>query len=150
MAITNCPAVKESSASGSRSPAGPRGVRVLVVDDDPGCTVPLARLLAQDGFDVTTVTSGAEALARIVAQPPDALITDLQMPGLDGASLLHLVHQRFPWMPVIVISGSTQPPAPLLDDGALAYVSKPVDIDDVVSLLDAGVQLRNDRWLPGR
>jgi DNA-binding response OmpR family regulator len=121
---------------------------VLVVDDDPGCTQGLRWLLNDEGFEVTTAASGVEALARLQADPPDALITDIEMPGgLDGLALMRLVRKQFPRMVVIVMSSSHHQVASVLGHGALAYVSKPIDFDELLSSLDAGLQLRDDVWV---
>jgi signal transduction histidine kinase len=63
-------------------------LRVLVVDDEPDITEVLAEVLARDGHEVTTAGDGEAALAALAGDACDVLVTDLRMPGLDGAGLL--------------------------------------------------------------
>jgi DNA-binding response OmpR family regulator len=62
--------------------------RVLVIDDDPSVTSVLKRGLAYEGFAVDTAASGTEGLAVARERPPDLVILDVMMPGLDGWEVL--------------------------------------------------------------
>ncbi len=64
----------------SVSPAG----RVLVVDDDPTVAEVVARYLARDGHEVVCVADGPTALRKVLDQPPDLVVLDLMLPGMDG------------------------------------------------------------------
>lgn len=118
--------------------------QVLIVDDDPNCVRGLSVLLSEDGFSVRTASNGDEALAIIEQEPPDAIVSDIDMPGLDGFGLLRAVRMRYPEIVMIMISGTHHGSA-VLEQGALAYVGKPIQIDEIVSMLDAGLQLRQER-----
>jgi len=77
---------------------------ILAVDDDPS-SLEYARLtLEGEGHAVRTATDGIEALLCIEKQVPDLIVSDLQMPKLDGMGLLSRVRQRWPELPVIVVS----------------------------------------------
>ncbi|WP_291299161.1 PAS-domain containing protein [Elioraea sp.] len=78
------PAAPEAAAR----PVASARLRVLVVDDEPDITEVLAEVLARDGHDVTTAADGEAALAALAGNTCDVLVTDLRMPGLDGAGLL--------------------------------------------------------------
>src|SRR5436309_693090 len=67
--------------------AAPRRAHVLLVDDEPVALQVWKRLLPLLGYRVTAVGGGAEALAKLAAEPFDLLVTDQQMPGLRGADL---------------------------------------------------------------
>jgi DNA-binding NtrC family response regulator len=114
----------------------------LLVDDDDSTRSALRSLLQLDGFEVDIAENGAEALRSMARRVPDVVVTDVQMPELGGRELLLAVKQRFPNVIVVVISGASNTPAELYKDGALAYVSKPFNVDDVVGVLDAALQLR--------
>ena len=62
--------------------------RLLVVDDEATARRALATLLTDDGFVVETAASGEEALEKLSQSPPDVLLTDVRMPGIDGIELL--------------------------------------------------------------
>jgi DNA-binding NtrC family response regulator len=120
-----------------------RGGFVVVVDDDEPTIQVLRGLLQLDGFEVATARDADEALDLMTRRVPDAVLSDVQMPGSGGRGLLRAVHARFPGVPVIMMSGEREVPADLLREGAYAYLSKPFNIDDVVSVLDAALQLRS-------
>jgi len=100
--------------------------RILLVDDDPGLLVPLAELLRNDGFVVTTARDGDEALRRLDQGWPDLLIIDLLMPRMDGLSLAREVKARAD-LPIIVLSAidAADDKADLLDEFAEDYITKP-------------------------
>jgi len=70
--------------------------RILIVDDEPNVTRVLALMLERAGHEVTTAPSGEAGLAAVLAQPPDALITDIQMPRMDGREMVRAIHERMP------------------------------------------------------
>jgi len=80
--------------------------RVLVVDDDVRTARLLARLLAEDGFEVELATDGAAAIARLSRSPmPDALVTDLRMPHADGIAVARYARSRSPRIPIFIVTG---------------------------------------------
>jgi DNA-binding response OmpR family regulator len=78
--------------------------RILIVDDEPTVLDTLAALFVDEGFGVQTAPDGRVALAMIATAPPDLLITDVLMPGLDGWAVLAAVREETPALPVIVMS----------------------------------------------
>jgi CheY-like chemotaxis protein len=80
------------------------GVRILVADDDLGIRRTLAELLADEGCEVETAADGAEALAKLEAGRFDAVISDVVMPHMDGYELFTTVKQRFPDLPVLMMT----------------------------------------------
>jgi len=78
---------------------------LLIAEDDPDQAKLLARLAADAGFDVTTRADGDAALAELRASPPDALFTDLRLPGADGLALIAAAREADPAMPVILATG---------------------------------------------
>jgi two-component system NtrC family sensor kinase len=71
-------------------------LRVLVVDDEMSVRVALQRYLASRGHDVEATTSATDALARLAAQPYDAVIVDMRMPGMSGEQLFRELEQHDP------------------------------------------------------
>jgi PAS domain S-box-containing protein len=108
---------------------------VLVVDDDELARVALANLLRGDGFVVSTAASGEAALAEANRALPDVVLTDLQMPGIDGVELCQRLHQIDRDLPVIVMTAFSDMQAVIesLRAGAQDYLLKPLEYE-VVSL----------------
>jgi DNA-binding response OmpR family regulator len=78
--------------------------RILIVNDEPTVLDALAALFVEEGYRVQTAPDGRVALAMIAATPPDLLITDVMMPGLDGWAVLAAVREQMPALPVVVMS----------------------------------------------
>ncbi len=79
--------------------------RVFVVDDEKAVADTLAVVLRSEGFDVTPFYDGLPALEAAVANPPDMVVTDVVMPGLDGLGLASMLKEHCPGTRVILISG---------------------------------------------
>ena len=103
------------------------GVRVLVADDDPAARDALAALLRAEGFEVTVADDGSQALARVQEEAPDVLVTDLQMPGLDGIELLSRTRELQPDLIVVLVTGFADVESAVLamQRGAEQYLTKP-------------------------
>jgi len=108
---------------------------VLVVDDSRVFRDLVALLLENDGFSVRTAVDGADALAQMEAQAPDALILDLMMPGLGGVEMLELISERSlaPDAYIVVLTADDDPgrPAELQKLGAREVVVKPIDSEQL-------------------
>src|SRR5271165_2728432 len=116
--------------------------RILVVDDDRETCELLQELLAQQGFAVEAVTSAGEALARLVAEDFDAVLTDLGMAEMDGISLCRRILESRPDMPVVVGTGqgSLESAIAALRAGAYDFVTKPFDPKLLSLSLERAVQ----------
>ncbi len=103
--------------------------RILVVDDDRETCELLGEVLAHEGFVVTALTSAAEALAHVVAEDFDAVLTDLGMEEMDGISLCERILEARPDMPVVVGTGqgSFESAIAAMRAGAYDFVTKPFD-----------------------
>jgi len=110
--------------------------RVFVVDDEPDVVGLLQTVLEHEGLEVEVATDGRTALARVLASPPDLIILDLMMPGLDGFELLKLIRldPRCEGVPVLIVSARTEQRDQLgsLQLGANAYLCKPFSPRDLV------------------
>ena len=82
-----------------------RQLRVLVVDDDDGVRLLVAEVLREAGCLVLTACDGEEAVEILEAEPVDLLITDYQMPRMNGLELLRWSRARFPYMARVVMTG---------------------------------------------
>src|SRR4051812_2747969 len=106
--------------------------RLLVVDDHDDARLALAAYLRANGFQVTAVTDGQEALESVLAGGVDLVILDLMMPGVDGFEFLRqlraLPDDRAA-TPVVVVSGSL----PAVVDGATACFEKPAVLHELLA-----------------
>ena len=107
---------------------------VLVVDDDPAVRKVVQALLVQAGIEVTPVPSGRDALAVLEGRPIDVIITDLNMPEMDGMTLLERVNAQWPAVPVIVLTahGTVRVAVEAMKRGASDFVLKPFDRDELL------------------
>lgn len=114
-----------------------RALRVLVTDDDPIQLRAAARLLRSIGHSGALANNGQKALELLDTQPFDLMLLDLRMPGLDGLETLTRLRPRHPRLPVVLVSGDDLGTnwSFYRDAGADAYLTKPMDIDVLSSLL---------------
>ncbi len=100
------------------------GRLVLVVDDDGQVRAVLSRLLQSFGMDVETAPGGAQAMTKLDHGNYDALMLDLDMPGVTGLDVLLHVQRAAPRMPVLVVTGTYEAER---IEGAVAVLPKPLD-----------------------
>ena len=100
--------------------------RVLVVEDSPTQASEVRFLLEDAGFDVDIAVDGVEALSSLSERLPDLIVTDLQMPRMDGLALVQAVRSEHPTVPVVLVTahGSEEIAARALRCGAASYVPK--------------------------
>ncbi len=122
---------------------------IWVVDDDRSIRWVLEKSLQQADLTVRSFETGDAALASLQRRQPAVLITDIRMPGIDGLELLHQIHERWPDLPVIVITAHSDLDAAVsaYQGGAFEYLPKPFDVDDAVGLVRRALETRN--WKSG-
>jgi PAS domain S-box-containing protein len=81
-----------------------RGLRILVVDDDQGISRTLQEMLQADGCQVEVAEDGVKALEKLSASPFDLVLSDVVMPNMDGYELYHQVREKFPDIPVLMMT----------------------------------------------
>ncbi len=108
--------------------------RVLVVDDDPRARLAVARLIELEGYEAGVAADGEEASGLLASWRPDLVVTDLNMPRLDGRGLLERVKSVLPGTPVIVISARGSAGAAMLDGlDPVDFFAKPVPVDALLA-----------------
>ncbi|MCX7680866.1 MAG: response regulator [Anaerolineae bacterium] len=111
---------------------------ILVVDDDPTLRAGLKRILGSRGYAVETAGTAEEALVMLAHGPFDLVLTDLQMPGMDGMALLGEIKRRLPHTPVVMITayGSMETVIQALRGGVSDFVTKPFRPDELVNIVE--------------
>ncbi len=107
---------------------------ILLVDNEKLIRNSFGRELREEGFAVTTIANGSEAIDELEKKRYDLVITDLMMPGVDGFGVLKAVKKRFPQTAVIVLAsyGDMQSVTDALHLGADDFTLKPCDVDELV------------------
>ena len=111
--------------------------KVWVVDDDKSIRWVLEKALTREALDVTSFDEPKKLLKQFYEGPPDVIISDIRMPGLDGISLLENIKQHAPDLPVIIMTAYSdlERAVSAFQSGAFDYLSKPFDVDEVISLV---------------
>jgi DNA-binding response OmpR family regulator len=119
-----------------RNPDPP--ARIIVVDDDPTVADVVGRYLMRDGHTVERVHDGQEALRRIAEQPPDLVILDLMLPGMDGLEVCRRLRASWP-IPVVMLTALGDEADRLVgfETGADDYVTKPFSPRELVLRVQA-------------
>jgi two-component system response regulator MprA len=114
-------------------------VRVLVVDDEPALRSSLERALRQAGYDVGLAADGREALRAVAAEPPDAVVLDVVMPGIDGIEATRRLRADGNRTPVLLLTARQEVADRVsgLDAGADDYLTKPFALDELLARLRA-------------
>jgi two-component system nitrogen regulation response regulator GlnG len=112
-----------------------REPRIWVIDDDRSIRWVLERALRKAEMDVTSFSNGVGIMEALERERPDAILTDIRMPGLDGLELLRQVTARYPGLPVIIMTAHSDLDSAVsaFHGGAFEYLPKPFDIDEAVS-----------------
>jgi DNA-binding NtrC family response regulator len=112
--------------------------KILVVDDEPEFRHILAKVLAEMGHEVSTASSGRQALAKIRENPPDILFLDIKMPQMSGLECLRRLSKLRRKLVVVVMTGyaDIESAREAMRLGADEFISKPFDIDDLKRLVN--------------
>ena len=115
---------------------------VWVVDDDRSIRWVLEKAFKQADMEVKCYEQADGVLKALNTSQPDAIISDIRMPGMDGLELLSRIHSRFPELPVIIITAHTDLDAAVsaYQGGAFEYLPKPFDVDEAVDLTRRAVK----------
>jgi len=110
--------------------------QVLVIDDDAVIGRSFDRVLSDKGYEVSTASSGEEALKDMENNEYDVVFTDIKMPGMDGIEVAERIKARCPWTPVVVITGygTTENEAKASVLGVSGFVRKPLTPEMIESV----------------
>lgn len=120
--------------------------QILVVDDSPDNVFLIQAILEEEGYHVSTAADGFSALALIEESPPDLLLLDVMMPGMDGFEVTQRVRQNtsLPFMPILLITAYDHlSVAKGLDNGADDFIHKPVEVDELLARVRSLLRLKH-------
>jgi two-component system, NtrC family, response regulator len=126
---------------------------ILVVDDEPNYLIILSELLIEEGFEVFTAENGAKALQIVQNTDLDLILTDMQMPHMNGIDLLKAVKGHDKDIPVIMITayGEVEKAVTAMQAGAFNYLTKPFKNDELIANIKQAIEhyfiLRDNRRL---
>jgi len=121
--------------------------KILVVDDEQSMTQFLGIVLRKEGFQVTTVNSGRDALDKIRMEPFDVVISDIKMPGMDGIQLLQGIKKHDANIPVVLMTAyaSQQSAIDAVNLGAFQYLLKNAKNDEIRMAVRNALEMRRVR-----
>jgi CheY-like chemotaxis protein len=133
-----------NKASGCANPGQRAKRRILVVEDNKSVQHILSIILGSMGFEVALAKNGLEAFTLFVESSFDVVLTDLQMPIMDGSRLAHLIKEMSPATPVILLTGADMATVKEKAESGLldSVMFKPFKIDDLQNAVQGALGLR--------
>jgi len=118
---------------------------VLLVDDDRHITDMLRRALAYEGYGVEVALRGDEALRKALEHPPDLVVLDLMLPGIDGLEVCRRLRASGNQVPILMLTAKDSIPDRVagLDQGADDYLVKPMELEELLARVRALLRRRN-------
>jgi nitrogen regulation protein NR(I) len=115
--------------------------RILLVEDDPAIANTLRRVLAEEGYETVTETTGERGLVIATGSAFDIVITDLKLPGMSGLQLVRELHSSHPRLPILMMTahGTTETAIEAIQGGAFDYIVKPFEISELLRLVKQAV-----------
>ena len=115
--------------------------KIWVIDDDRAMRWVLEKTFKEEGFDVTSFEEAQSALDELSVNPPDVILTDIRMPGIDGLTFLSKVKTTNPDLPVIIMTAHSDLESAVssYQTGAFEYLPKPFDIDEALALVNRAI-----------
>jgi len=133
-------------------PPNPKKTRILIIDDDVGFRDLLRIHLSAAGYEVQVAEDGVTGGRALLAQTPDLIVSDLNMPFLDGFELLSLLRSdaETATIPVILLSGRSDGDtmAKAVELGAADFLTKPVTRDQLLESIEACLSRTQARTTP--
>ncbi|HKP88250.1 MAG TPA: response regulator [Blastocatellia bacterium] len=113
-------------------------IGILVIEDDEYSRDALARLLAAEGYEAHSAQDGETGLAKAHETHPDVIVLDLNLPDIDGKQVVEMIRgdESLAMVPILIVTGDEDKKAQdAVELGANAYLTKPVELDALISAL---------------
>jgi two-component system response regulator HydG len=117
--------------------------RILVVDDEESHRIMLRAVLQEEGYEVSEVSDGTEAVKAVEQEPFDLILLDIRMRTMDGIEALGEIRKISPLVPVLIMTAyaSVKTAVEALKAGAFEYLTKPLDIDELKILIEKALEI---------
>lgn len=111
--------------------------RILIVDDEENARNGLAKLLSREGYEIATAANGNEALNYLRGSEVQLIITDINMPEMNGITFLRELNRAHPASNVIMVTayGEVESYIEAMNLGAFEYVNKPVKVEELIKII---------------
>lgn len=115
-----------------------RQKRILVVDDEENSRMALSRILTREGYEVSSAGNGLEALDHLRSRPAELIITDINMPEMNGMVFLRELNRSHPASNVIMVTayGEVESYIEAMNLGAFEYINKPVKFEELKKIIE--------------
>ena len=117
--------------------------RILIVEDDPAIAAFVQTALDREGFETEWAKRGDLVLARVEASPPDLILLDLMLPGMDGLDVCKTIRLRSQYIPIIMLTAKDDEVDKIvgLEIGADDYITKPFKVRELIARIRAHLRL---------
>jgi DNA-binding NtrC family response regulator len=118
--------------------------RILIIDDEPEICWIMKKVLSEKGYEVFTAFNGEQGVEQVAQTVPDLVFLDIKLPGIDGLEVLRQVKEKYPSLPVIILSAFDDVNAAVraMKLGAYDYISKPLNVDEMHITLKNALKTR--------
>ena len=125
----------------------PLAENIWIADDDRSIRWVLERALQKADIEVRSFETADQVISALHTQQPDALMTDIRMPGTDGLRLLERMQREYPEIPVIIMTAHSdlESAVSAYQGGAFEYLPKPFDVNEAVELVRRACNMRHER-----
>ena len=116
---------------------------ILIVDDEPSICWALRECLTDEGFSVDVAGTAEQAFSLADQHPPDVIVMDVRLPGMDGLKAMKQLRDKSSAVPVIIMTafGSLKTAVDAIDGGAFDYLTKPMDLDKAIAVVRQAVSI---------
>ncbi len=123
--------------------------KIWIIDDDRSIRWVLEKALEKANMDVISYENANRIMSDLEKQQPDAIVTDIRMPGLNGLDLLDKLNSNYPDLPVIIMTAHSDLDSAVsaYQGGAFEYLPKPFDIGEAVEMVSRAVELRREKQI---
>lgn len=121
--------------------------RIWIIDDDKSIRWVLEKTLAKAGIQTRSFADANNVMAALETDQPDALISDIRMPGISGLQLLEQIHEQYPELPVIITTAHSDLDSAVASyqGGAFEYLPKPFDTDEAIATAERAINVAREQ-----